>query len=56
MTKAPITVPKKRYDQAVAGVKAGLAILADMEKADAIRLPFPGLPEAIAKMKAAIAG
>lgn len=52
--KAELSVPKAKYDKAVAALQAGLAIISDMDKAGALRLPFPGFPEVVATMRAAV--
>lgn len=40
------------YRNAFASAKAALALLDEMEKAGALRLPFPGHPAVLAKLKA----
>lgn len=54
MPKATLTVPKAKYDKAVAAVAAGLVLLQEMEKAGALRLPFMGHQATMATMRAVV--
>jgi hypothetical protein len=51
---APLkTVSKAKYDKVVEALGAALVLLADMEKAGALRLPFPNFIKTVEIMKAA---